>query len=327
MPGWFKTMQKASNAVRCYTDNRGQLLSSTSSNTKANFSMFAGIAMTDLQASMSFSTAANNNSADSVSVSNAKIYMYDHQTTHIWKNNSTTAAIAEFYILIPRRDLPHYMGDQADIAWNDNALISDHDYDYANAAEENGKLYTQFFSDAGLATAETDSTKIAYNDIEATPYLNPAMASMFKIKRLRVKGPKGLSPTQTLQPGELCSYQSNHIKPRLVNYNKYGMTGLHKFDITQCYDHLKETPIIFMYLRGGVGHVDTVAPAPATTVVPSNAWLDYVRKKSWKVLIVRSDSRATVRLVAPPVIEAGSKIVESNPYGGGQVVEEKNGDV
>lgn len=323
MPHWFKTLQKASNSVRCYTDNRGGLMTCTTSNTKSNFSLFAGIAMTDLQSSMAFSTSSNNNSQDSSALANAKIYMYDHQATHIWKNNSNTAAIAEFYILLPRRDLPHFQGDQSDASWSDNALINTHDYNYSNAFQQDGKMYTQWFTDAGLATAETDSTKMQYNDIDATPYLNSTLASMFKIKRLRVKGPKGLSPYQVLAPGEMCSYQSNHIKPRLVNFNKYGLSGLHKFDLPTVYSHLKETPIIFMYLRGGVAHSDTTK----TTVVPSAAWLDYVCKKSWKVLIVRADSRATVRLVTPPTIAAEDKLVESNAYGGGQVVAEQHGDV
>lgn len=323
-PSWFKTFQKASNNVRCFTDNRGGVMTCTTSNTKSNFSMFSGISMTDIDSSIAFpANIASLNSQDSSAIGNAKLYMYDHQTTHVWKNNSNTAAIAEYYILLPRRDLPHFAGDQADAAWSDNALLSTHDWTYSNCAQENGKLYTQWFTDASQANPAINASKIAYNDIDATPFMNQNFTRMFKIKRLRVKGPKGLSPVQTLQPGESCSYQSNKIKPRLVNYAKYGLSALHKMRVSTVYSHLRETPIIFMYLRGGVAHSD----ANKATVVPSNAWLDYVCKKSWKLLLVQSGSRTTTALVTPPVIAGDDKLVESNAYGGGQVVAEANGDV
>lgn len=315
-----------SQGTRCFADTRGNRMECTTPVTKSNYAMYANLALNDIDLSINFNSNANWNSSGGVALNVSRLYMHDLQVTHMWKNNSNTAAIAEFYILIPRRDQPRWEGDINDAVTSDNCMIYNHAMTYANAFQQDATMYTRWFTDASSSSsAPTPSVglKIGYNDVNATPFLNPFMTSMFKVKRLRVKGPKGLAAVQTIAPGEIVTYQSNRIKPRLVNYSKYGLSGLHQYRVTTAFAHLKETPIIFMYLRGGVAHSD----ADKSVVVPSNAWLDYVRKKSWKLTTVSSASRTTLNVIPAPTIAVDDKLVESNSYGGAQVVAEANGDV
>ena len=101
MPGWFRTILKASHNVCQFTDNRAFRLLSQSINQKVSYTFWHGVTTQDIQATI---TNAAIGAGGNTSTNASKYYMYQHQVDHVWKNNTNTAAIMEFYKLVPPLD-------------------------------------------------------------------------------------------------------------------------------------------------------------------------------------------------------------------------------
>lgn len=310
-----------------FTDNRGTSLIQNGVCAKAPYTAWMGLSTLDIQSSLDYGAGSAQVAGTTTvgGLQNAKLYMYDHHTTHVWKNNSNTVAIIEFYKMTPRRDLPVFTATQATGNGADpQQIISPPGtYNYVDCVRGDPNMYVADFANMGAASFWSSSTKIAYNDVDATPFMSQTMSSLFKIRRLKVKGPSGSGAVQTLQPGQEATLFVKNQRPRLVNYAKYGLgTAGASGSVTQnrylanTYEVLKETPLIFMYIRGGVGHEKTVV----TNVAPTKAWVDYIVKKHWNVFNVNSGSRSTQSLVVQPTMANPAE--EVNAFGGGQIVEE-----
>lgn len=315
MPSWFKTILKSSHNICQFTDNRGFRLISQTINQKVSYVHWHGVTPQDIQATITNgAVGAGGNSSTNAS----KYYMFNHQVDHVWKNNTNTAAIMEFYKLVPRRDLPVWLSSSASSASATQVIAPPNTYNYADAGRANPNMYTQGMADMlpGAVGAGT-GTKIDATDVEATPYMSPPMASFFKIVPLRVNGPNGRSPFQTIAPGTQATLSVKHSKPRLCNYAKYGLTSLDNegnTTIPATYEVLRETPLIFCYIRGGIGHEKSTAtpPVPTTSVGVTQAAVDYMRKSHWKRVIVATGAQQSVRLVAPATFTNAAK--ETNEF-------------
>lgn len=325
MPYWWKTLVKASNNVRMFTDNRASTMLSTNISSKTSYTMWHGLSTTDIQSSIDFGVSGYQvaGSATVGSLAQARLYMYGHRASHVWKNNSNTVAVMEFYILLPRRDLPVYLGRNGGVGVGYQVISPPNSYNYGDCVRQDPNMYTAPFGQMGNASSYIAATKISANDIDATPYMNSWMASFFKIKRLRVNGPSGHSARQTIQPGQEASLLVNHPKPRLVNYAKYGLTGAGDaggvttdYTVANTYEVLRETPLIFCYIRGGVGH-DKDNPLNVAT---TKAWVDYICKRHWEVRIVQSGGKTSQSLVQQTTFTGAAE--ETNAFGGAQVVQE-----
>lgn len=274
---------------------------STTINQKQCYTFWHGVTPQDINVTIQNGGAgAGGNTQTNAS----KYYMYAHQVDHIWKNNTNTAAIMEFYKLVPRRDLPTWLGNSS-TAQTTQVIAPPNTYNYGDAGRANPNMYVQGMADVNTGSVyATTGTKVDATDVEATPYMSPPMASFFKIVPLRVNGPNGRSPFQTIAPGTQATLSVKHSKPRLCNYAKYGLTSLNASGATTIpgsFEVLRETPLIFAYIRGGVGHEKSTAtpPNPVTSVGVTQAAIDYMRKSHWKRVIVATGAQQSVRLVTP----------------------------
>lgn len=258
------------------------------------------------------SAAASFSSQTAPSQNTSKFYMYDYEAEHIWKNNSTATTVMEFYILHPRRDIPvGFITPDGKTADTSNTISPPNTDTYTDCANIAPYMYIQGFLDPGLG--DGGSAKVGSADIEATPYMAGPLTSIFKIKRLRVKGPGGLASTQSLPPGSSCTYHHYKMKPILVNFNKFGLSGKSAASISSTYEVLRGCPLIFAYIRGGVGHDN----ADKTIVDTTSAYCDYVRKSRWKKLITVYGNNSTITLTAHPTITTSREVEQ---YGGGAAV-------
>lgn len=301
-PGWFKTILKSSNNTCRFTDDRATRLVNTGINSKLSWTHWHGINPQDIQACIQNGAVGPYGNA---STNASKWYMYNHSVDHIWKNNTNTVAIMEFYKLTPRRDLPVWVGTSAGAA-STQVISPPNTYNYADCARPTPNMYTQGWDDqAAGGVGSGTGTKIASDDVEATPYMSPPMASFFRITPLKVNGPSGRSAFQTIAPGTEATLSVKHTKPRLCNYSKYGLTAAsyttQGATIPGSFEVLRETPLIFVYLRGGVGHEKStsVPPIPGTSVATTNAAIDYMRKSHWQRVIVATGAQQSVRLITP----------------------------
>lgn len=311
MPGWFKTALRLSNDKSFMTDNRANLMSYATVDKKGAYAMWYGKSTTDIDSTI----RATFPSGDSTSqlLATSKLYMYNHSATHLWKNNSNTVCVLETYLLIPRRDYPVYVNDGVSTN-NGNTITPAATMNYVDCVRQNPSLYTTGFYE--MKTTDGATNQVNPNDIDATPYMSVTLNRMFKIKRLRINGPKGRRFVTTLEPGQSASLDVNHPKPYLCNYAKFGLTTSYASSVSKTYEVLKETPILFAYIRGGVGHEKTNTTNVATTY----GYCDYVCKRHWERVSVNSASRTSVQLVTPTTFANPAE--EVNQYGGAQIVEE-----
>lgn len=310
MPVWFKNALKMSGNVCHFVDNRGCQINNTLTQQKTAYTFWYGLSTIDIDSTLQ----ANSFTGSSATVpqnNSRRAYMFAHSATHIWKNNAAGPAVLETYLLIPRRDMPVYVNNGG-IANTSDIIAPPATYSYGDAVRQNPSMYTQSFTD--YAGTDANPNKVTGNDMSATPFMSSNITSLFKIKRLKVNGPSGKTFVTTLLPGQTASLDVNHPKPMSVSYNKYGLNALTASNVSKSFEVLKETPLIFAYVKGGLGHgkLDT------NIVGVTKAYLDYQCKRHWKRLYVNASGMQSAVMVTPTALATSEEALENQA----QIVEE-----
>lgn len=216
-----------------------------------------GLSPYDIQLGLDFIKSTQNSTAatPNIALNSQKCYLTDVVHKHTWRNNLAGGeSEIQFYVLKPRRDLPHVFGTVGGTATSPSLI---------------GPLVTSDFSTGGMnnspamwgnAIADESKNVAALPNInnggtDYSPYWSQEMCSLFKIKPLKVNGPNGKSSKIRLQPGQECFYEGKYKGPYMVSFTKYGMDSTAgAMQLKNLYNCLKETPIIFCVHRGSVVH-------------------------------------------------------------------------
>lgn len=249
------------------------------------------LSLIDLNNVMDYIEATQNTTGSTSRTNNdVKAYMADLTRRHTWRNAANYGETTlKFYTLTPRRDIPSYTG-----ANNTFPSITP---PTTNVYTTGGTLASPqlFFTgvqDADVIAAGVPQITNVGMPVDWTPYMSPPIASLFKIKPLKVTGPDGKSSMIKLQPGQECTYTGKAGKPRMVNFNKYGITSTGAANFALTWEALRETPIIFCVHIGSIGH-DSADNSKVGTVP---VFLDYLQQYRFKVWQVSSSKKKTAFL-------------------------------
>ncbi len=296
MPKWFNLALKMSNNRCLFTDNRACQVNSTTTQGKTAYTSWYGYSTMDFDSTLQ-ANSMTGSSATSGQNNTRKAYLYNHSATHVWKNNTTAPVILETYVMYPRRDMPVYVNNVGSAATSD-IIAPPANYNYGDAVRQNPSMYTQAFAE--YAATDANPNKISATDMQVTPYMASTMTSLFKIKRLKISGPGGRTFVTTLLPGQTASLDVNHRKPMLMNYQKFGLNALNASNVSRSFEVLKETPLMFFYIKGGLAHSKT----DVNLVGQSKAYCDYQCKRRWERLYVNASGMQSAVMVVPTAIAA-----------------------
>lgn len=269
-PGWFRNITKLVAPTRVVGEYYGSL--SATANTKNSYVHWKNLSLIDIQNVITAGGAFT--SATAPNLGTEKLYLTNLVRNHSWTNNSSNAQThMQFYQLTPRRDIP---------ATSVSAISPTS----VNTASTGGiraapLMFNQAFTDEAKYTSGmgTAATQIANNDVQVTPYMASALCSMFKISPLRVKFPHGMSSAGVLLPGERIIYESKFKGPLLCNWNKYGLDGSAASTLAGTWEVLRETPLIFVQVRGVTAHDSTTN----SSITYGLGDADYLQKFSYEI--------------------------------------------
>lgn len=294
-PAWFKAIKMA-HSPTIATAVQGNAFVQTDVNTRAACTMWHGISLMDYQACLdTIMNAVNSTPLAFPSLASLKVYMYDHIAVHEWRNNTTNAEVElEFFKLIPRTGIPRCAAAGTGTAFP--TIAPPATYLYADCIRNAPELISQpFIDEAKAVTGAPGFAKVTAYDVNATPYMNPVLASMFKIKKMRVNG----SYVLRLQSGQGVKHIVKHTKPRLVNFNKFGIptfnVGLNGEKLGDVWTITPHCPLILVYARGVVAHDSTAV----SNVAFGTAKIDYVVRRHWRIATPEKGEASGVTTMAP----------------------------
>lgn len=281
-PSWFKAL-KLAHSPAIVSAVQGARITSTNVNSKANFTIWHGVNIQDFQAVLDIITnTVNSTPLSALKLNGLKAYMYDHVAMHSFRNNSTNAECElQFYKLIPRTGVPAYASSAAGSLETFPTITPPADFNYTSCVRNAPTMLKYPYDDEDVSV--TAGTKMSAFDINATPYMNPILTSLFKIKKLRVNG----SHIVKLQAGASCQFTVKHTKPKLVNWNKFGMPVMQVpvanqgSRLGQVWEVLPHCPVVLVYLRGSTSHDSTAV----SNVAIGTAEIDYVSRRHWRVAL------------------------------------------
>lgn len=274
LPQWFRTLKH----IKPPTDvagNYGNVIKGAN-NAIGGLFHYKGLAVQDLQNALDFSANTASSNSDSLPIHNTtKAFVTDVSRTHVWKNNSSDGEVVmEFYSLVPRRDIPAALQLTGTAAAPNGfqALICVPNQQTALDYAVGGCLVVDPSTIDVFTDPIVEELKVpgAVNDILSeptsgslpmgtnwSPFWSQTMTAGFKIRRLKVRGPQGLSAIHKMQPGQQCTFTGKYSKPFLCSYNKFFMAAHGSVKLSQMWQCLRQTPLIFATIKGGVGHDPT----------------------------------------------------------------------
>lgn len=249
------------------------------------FTLWKNLSLMDIQLALDFGVQSTNSGGTTTPAANdRRTFIHGIERKHMFRNSTTGGEIQiQFYQLHARRDLPaETAAGGGQIA---PTITPPMTVDYTTGgALVSPTLWSRPFTDEAVATPTL--TKIGANMWNVTPFMNPMITRQFKISRLKVSGPNGLSAIQTLQPGQECSYVGKRLKPIGVSFNKYNMSGASAVNVNGMWECLRETPVIFCILRGTQAHDSAAASIVAgqhAAIGTGSAFIDYFQTYNLKV--------------------------------------------
>lgn len=281
-PAWFKALKMA-HSPAIVSAVQGARIASTAANSKTNFTIWHGVNIQDYQAVLDIiGNTASSTAVTALKLNALKAYMYDHVAIHNFRNNSTNAECElQFYKLIPRTAVPAYVANAGGNLETFPTITPPADFNYNSCARISPTMLKYPYDDEDVSV--TGGVKMTSEDINATPYMNPILTSLFKIKKMRVGG----SHIVRLQAGGSCSFTVKHTKPKLVNWNKFGIPVMQVANVNsgsrlgQVWEVLPHCPVVLVYLRGTTSHDNT----SVGTVGIGTAEIDYVSRRHWRVAL------------------------------------------
>lgn len=279
MPFWFKTMMKDISPTLAVGEFRNSIQGSAGQ--KITMTHFKALSPQDVQNAIDMmqqewqlKVSSNTVGGAAPYTTNAnpsfqfeKAYIHNLVRKHMWRNNTSHSEIEmQFYLLKPRRGpLPWYASNNSAATILSAIAPPGADETTMNNALTGGclvrpNLWYQYFTDAPITGTPNSGSggQISDRDPAVTPYMNPVLCQLFKIKPLRVNGPQGFKSLQRVCPGQEVSFEGKYRKPYLCNFAKFGLTGAASYDVWDTYQLLgKETPIIMVQFTGTVSHKST----------------------------------------------------------------------
>lgn len=279
-PYWFRTLTKQLDSNKYVNEYAAKL---TASIGQCNWAThYKHLSIMDIQHGINqLTNAYNSTGASNPNVILNKGYISDHVRKHTWRNSTQFGEVdLQFYQLVARRDYPNYtistasLGDLPDLAppSSDAYTAGGHRLSPSFMNLAANQVPTSF----GPSTTIIQTGNLAY-----TPWMNPMLSRMFKIKPLKVDGPSGHSSNQHLLPGSECSFVGKKSKPYMVSLSKFGIFqneaggSAAAFQMATMYQFLRETPLILVKLKGSVAH-DT---SSGTSIDRGPVWVDYKQEQ------------------------------------------------
>lgn len=247
--------------------------------------------MIDIQNVMTAGSLAT--SSTQVSTDSLKSYLANLRRRHSWTNNSNNAPChLQFYVLYPRRDIP--ASNISAISPPSSNIFSTGGF--LGGGNSSPAMYAQDFFDqviyAPTGALTSAGTKLTSTDPAATPYMATTLCSLFKIKPLRVSFPDGKKSAGVILPGQRVTYEGLYSKPLLCSWNKFGLNGNGAYSMATTWEVLRETPLIFMQMRGTTVHDTTTT----SYVNYGTASLDYMQDFKFEVWRPTTFSAQTLRV-------------------------------
>lgn len=180
-----------------------------------------------------------------------KFYMFDLTRTHEWRNSCNATVQLEWFVGFPRRDIPQYTKDSGGTL---RACPSIAPFNVGNDANTLNPIsaFSRDFSDRGT---DGSIAAISYTDPAATLFMSPTVTSAVKLKPLVLQWPNGQKSHQgMLEAGQTLRLISGFRKPRMYSYNKLFTNGTWAYKVENTWQCLKETPLIFVSVRGTNSH-------------------------------------------------------------------------
>lgn len=293
VPTWFKTLCKGlapSNIVGEYGMNIPINTIPASGNFYKNACTIATFwkhyGMWDTQVALDFATGvAGSNGLTNPSDNTIRTFLKSLTRRHVWRSALQGGEQElEFYQLIPRNNLPQAI-NVGGTANNGPQIAPNATADYkTGGAQLTPTMWSQPFSDENSAMTSGGSyanQKISATQNMVTPYMNPVLTSLFKIKKLKVSGPNGVSSLQRLQPGQECTFTGKFQGPKMISWNNIGLTGQsgNTAGAASFYEYMKGQTMIFMIARGTVSH----STQTKTNVVESAGSIDYYQTYKYEL--------------------------------------------
>lgn len=281
-PRWFKVLTHGISPTAFAATYGGQL--GAAYGTSVSYTSWKNLGGMETQACVDYALGSGGASGQTTVSANAiKVYVSDLRKIHRWRNSASGGEIEiQFYQMISRGHIPQ----------NGSASISPTGgYAYNAQIGSNMPLWQQPFTDENAAVGS--GTKMTYLNYSVTPFMNPVLCSMFKIKPLRVNGPNGKSSLQRLQPGQEATLESVRMKPVMYSANKLMLTGVNSNLVLDVWENRTEWPLLFITVRGSTSHV----VGSVTTVLPGPAYVDYlmdVKAKLWQPTPIKANTWAPV---------------------------------
>lgn len=312
-PGWFRVLTRLSAPTNVTGLYAGHL--TAAANSKNTYAHWKSISLIDYQnvlTAAGVATSSTNPTYDAV-----KYYIAGLERKHTWTNNMSYGQVhVQFYCLTPRRSIPAAAIGVGVIS-PPSSNVSGTGGFLATPA-----LYAQSFADDGKytnAVGTVTTTSVAYSDAAATPFMSSALCSMFKIRPMMVTLPNGKKGSAgVLLPGESCTYTGKYLKPQMVSWNKFGLTGNSAGTLANTWEVLDNTPLILMQLRGTVSH----SAASHLLINYGLAALDYINE--FKYEIWRTTSATAQTMHATTTEAAFGDPEQTNVVDGGERAEADN---
>lgn len=269
-PGWFRTLTHLVSPTRVVGEYYNGL--TVAVGLKDTWTHWKHLSLIDIQNVLTAAAASSSSTAPTKDA--LKQYLCQLTRQHSWTNNSSSAQVRlQFYSLKPRRDIPA-TGLAAISPSSSNAPST-------GGTLNNPVLYTQGFADPALyvGPSGTAGTRVAANHVSATPFMVPALCSMFKIKPMPVKFPSGMSSSGLLLPGQCIRYEGKYRGPMLCSWNKFGLDGSVGNTIAATWECLRETPLIMVQMHGTAVHDTT----PVTNINYGIGDIDYLQNFKFEI--------------------------------------------
>lgn len=307
-PAWFKTILHMNTPAKMAGQYVGQVTAAI--NQKANASFWAHLGVMDINnvGHEAIQNAASNANAGTKALLTTKAYLFDLVRRHQWRNAEQNATVhVTAYMLYPRKDIPRATSDTGDVLrllpqfaptpTNSSALAGN------GWGIQDPSGWTQPFSDEAGGTVYT--TKIAPQDPAVTPFQNPIVTNLFKIKKLMMDFPDGRKSAGLLEPGQTLRYVGKRTKPINCELNKYSIDGAFDFEVGRNWQCLTTTPLIWLQVKGTTSHDTTTK----TIVGLGPATLDYVQDFSFQYVITATGQcRISNPITNAPVVAAAEQV-------------------
>lgn len=301
MPRWFKQILHETKPGVLVGKYEGAMVSAAMR--KECFVLFKHLDINAIQAAWKAQASAYTSSVSGADALSQDVYLYNVVREHIFRNGTTGNVEIEFYHLTPRRDVAIYSVDTSSTTQLLPTVCPAPTNNASGGFLQAPGGWTQPFTDM---LVEGIGTKVLYNDPTVTPYMNPLYTSMFKIKPLKVTFPSGQKGHKgVLEPGHGITLTCSRLKPFLANYNKFGLTGEHPFNLDHLYQLIRETPLIMVFVRGGVAH-DHTTP---TNVGIGPAKIDYWCNMRFEECSQQAVQKATGQYTTEPTAITGAEEV------------------